>query len=77
MATMAQVQMQCGTTKLTAWVPVDDKPFKVGDRLVLKTDTPLLRDKQWEVFAIGEMRRDSSTLHTDWKVGGIDTVDHP
>jgi hypothetical protein len=69
MAEMVQVRLESGATRLTCWVD-RRKPFRVGNVITLKNSDD--SDRLWTVRSIGEPK-DTATIRTDWKVGGIST----
>lgn len=67
MTRMAQVALADGTGRRTCWVPLDRQP-KVGNRITLKnSEDP---ERRWSILSMSEPK-DSSDLHTDWRVGGL------
>jgi hypothetical protein len=69
MAEMVQVRLESGATRLTCWVD-RRKPFRVGTVITLKNSDDT--DRLWTVRSIGEPKN-TATIRTDWKVGGIST----
>jgi hypothetical protein len=71
MAEMVQVRLETGATRLTCWVD-RRKPFRVGNVVVITLKNSDDSDRLWTVRSIGEPK-DTATIRTDWKVGGIAT----
>lgn len=61
MATVVQVDLRSGTTRLTCWL---EPKVKRGDQVTLKnSDEPARR---WDVLRVGIAERDASGINRGW-----------